>query len=322
MMHRSIRLRRERVMSQAGASGMLNRFVAWLPCLALLMALSGQGIAQPIQVTDDRGRAFVLPQAPQRIVSLLPSLTESVCALGRCASLVGVDRYSTWPESVRSLVQLGSGLEPNVEAIVALKPDVVLLSNSSRVIGRLEGLGLKVLALEPRTQQDVRRVLGTIGTLLGIPPEEGADRVWRQIQTGMEDAAGSVPDELRGARVYFEVSRGPYVAGPSSFIGEMLERLGADNVVPATLGPFPRLSPEFVVRAQPDVILMADRSMQAARLYPGWNQLEAVQAQRVCVFDGQQSDIIVRPGPRMALAAQMIAQCLIDKAPVRAKEHP
>lgn len=309
-------------MSQAGAFSVLGRLVAWLPRLALLMALSGQGIAQPIHVTDDRGRTLVLSQAPQRIVSLLPSLTESVCALGGCESLVGVDRYSTWPDSVRRLVQLGSGLEPNVEAIVALKPDVVLLSNSSRVIDRLEGLGLKVLALEPRTQQEVRRVLGTIGTLLGIPSEDGADPVWRHIQAGIEDAAGSVPDDLKGARVYFEVSRGPYVAGPSSFIGEMLERLGADNVVPASLGPFPRLSPEFVVRAQPDVILMADRSMQAARLYPGWNRLDAVQAQRVCVFDGQQSDIIIRPGPRMAQAAQMIAQCLVDKAPVRAKERP
>lgn len=301
---------------------MLTRFMAWWPCLVLFMALSGQSVAQSIEVTDDRGHTLVLQQAPQRIVSLLPSLTESVCALGRCHSLVGVDRYSTWPETVRSLVQLGSGLEPNVEAVVALKPDVVLLSNSSRVIGRLEGLGLKVLALEPRTQDEVRRVLDTIGALLDIPAEHGADRVWQQIQTGIEAAARSVPEAIKGARVYFEVSRGPYVAGPSSFIGEMLERLGADNVVPSALGPFPRLSPEFVVRSQPDVILMADRSMQAARMYPGWNQLKAVQAQRVCVFDGQQSDIIVRPGPRMALAAQMIARCLIDKAPARARERP
>src|SRR5690606_18431201 len=251
-----------------------------------------------------------------------PSLTESVGALGRCTSRVGVDRYSTWPDSVRSLAQLGSGLEPNVEAIVALRPDVVLLSNSSRVTERLEALGLNVLALEPRTQQQVRQVLGTIGTLLGIPAKDGADTVWRQIQTGIARAAESIPDEARGTRVYFEVSRGPYVAGPSSFIGEMLERLGADNVVPEALGPFPRLSPEFVVRAQPDVMLMADRSMQVARMYPGWSQLKAVQAQRVCVFDGQQSDIIVRPGPRMAQAAQMIAQCLIDKAPLRSKGHP
>ena len=299
-----------------------TRIVTWLMRAILLIGIAGHAGAQPIEVTDDRGRTLVFAHAPQRIVSLLPSLTEAVCALGRCANLVGVDRYSTWPDSLSRVAQLGSGLEPNVEAIVALKPDVVLLSNAARVTTRLEGLGLKVIALEPRTQQEVRRVLETLGTLLDIPPQEGADVVWQRIQDGIQDAAASIPDGIHGVRVYFEVSRGPYVAGPPSFIGEMLSRLGTDNVVPASMGPFPRLSPEFVVREQPDVILMADRSMQAARMYPGWNRLKAVQEQRVCVFDAQASDIIVRPGPRMALAAQLIARCLIDKAPRRTADDP
>lgn len=299
-----------------------TRIVTWLMRAILLIGIAGHACAQPIEVTDDRGRTLVFAHAPQRIVSLLPSLTEAVCALGRCANLVGVDRYSTWPDSLSRIAQLGSGLEPNVEAIVALKPDVVLLSNAARVTTRLEGLGLKVIALEPRTQQEVRRVLETLGTLLDIPPQEGADVVWQRIQDGIQDAAASIPDGIHGVRVYFEVSRGPYVAGPPSFIGEMLSRLGTDNVVPASMGPFPRLSPEFVVREQPDVILMADRSMQTARMYPGWNRLKAVQEQRVCVFDAQASDIIVRPGPRMALAAQLIARCLIDKAPRRTADDP
>ena len=109
---------------------------------------------------DDRGRPVVMAQPPQRIVSLLPSLTETVCALGACDKLVGVDRYSNWPKTLQTtLPVLGGGLDPNVEAIVALKPDVVLLSNSSRVVERLEALGLRTVALEPRTQADVYRVL-------------------------------------------------------------------------------------------------------------------------------------------------------------------
>ncbi|QNP59592.1 ABC transporter substrate-binding protein [Paenacidovorax monticola] len=259
-----------------------------------------------------------LAQAPQRIVSLLPSLTESVCALDQCHRLVGVDRYSNWPDAVRRLPQVGGGVDPNIEAIVALKPDVVLLATSSRASDRLEALGVKVVALEPKTHADVRRVLGKVSDLLGVPREQGAERLWRVIDAGVQAAGQSLPAKVRqggGARVYFEVSRGPYAAGEASFIGETLARLGVRNVVPASLGPFPRLNPEFVVRANPDIILVANRSMQPMVMYPGWAGLKAVREQRICVFGPGDSDVVVRPGPRMAEAARLIAQCLADKAP-------
>lgn len=105
--------------------------IAILIALGLLMA--GLAQAQPVQITDDRGRAVALPRSPQRIVSLLPSLTESVCELEQCHRLVGVDRYSNWPDAVvGKLPKVGGGLDPSIEAIVALKPDVVLLSVSSQ----------------------------------------------------------------------------------------------------------------------------------------------------------------------------------------------
>src|SRR5690606_27824725 len=143
-------------------------------------------------------------------------------ALQQCHRLVGVDRYSNWPEQVRGLPQVGGGIDPNVEAIVALRPDLVLLSMSSRVSDRLESLGLKVVALEPRNHADVRRVLGVLGDLFDVPAAQGAERLWRVIDASVEAAAQSLPARARGVRVYFEVSRGPYVAGPSSFIGETL----------------------------------------------------------------------------------------------------
>ncbi|WP_312564526.1 helical backbone metal receptor [Comamonas sp.] len=267
---------------------------------------------------DDRGRLIARAQPPQRIVSLLPSLTETVCVMGACDHLVGVDRYSNWPEKLlTTLPVLGGGLDPNVEAIVALKPDVVLLSNSARVVDRLEALGLRTVALEPRTQADVYRVLHSIGLLLGLPPEQGAEREWRRMQAGMDAAAQSLPAGVRGTKVYFEVSRGPFVAGPSSFIGELLTRMQVGNVVPNEMGPFPRLNPEFILRARPDVILMGNHSMQVAHTYPGWYTLDAVKHQRVCAFDARESGVIVRPGPRMDEAARIIARCLAEKAPRR-----
>jgi len=279
--------------------------------LILGLALLGALAAQATEVVDDRGVSVSLAQPPQRIVSLLPSLTESVCALGACARLVGVDRYSNWPASVRALPQAGGGIDPNVEAIVALRPDVVLLAGSSRGIDRLTALGLKVVVLEPKNHADVRRVLDKLGTLLGVPD---ALQVWRAIDASVAAAAQSLPAGVRRTRVYYEVNNGPYAAGASSFMGETLTRLGARNIVPAALGPFPKLNPEFVVRANPDLIMVSERSAQGLEQRPGWAGIRAVREGRVCRFSAEQSDVLVRPGPRMGEAAQLMAQCLRDKA--------
>ncbi|AFU46791.1 iron complex transport system substrate-binding protein [Acidovorax delafieldii] len=288
--------------------------IAILIVLGLLMA--GLARAQPVQVTDDRGRAVTLPRPPQRIVSLLPSLTETICALDQCHRLVGVDRYSNWPESVTRLPQVGGGLDPNIEAIVALRPDVVLMATSSRASARLEQLGLAVVALEPKTHADVQRVMGKLGQVLAVPD---AQRVWRHIDAAVEAAAQSVPPAARGVRVYFEVNRGPYGAGASSFIGETLTRLGARNILPASLGPFPKLNPEFVVRADPDLIMVGARSVEGLTERPGWSSLRALREQRLCVFPPEDADVLVRPGPRMAEGARIMARCLASKAAPGAK---
>jgi iron complex transport system substrate-binding protein len=281
-----------------------NLFLWLLLCLALP--------AQALQLTDDRGTMVQFSQAPQRIVSLLPSLTESICALDQCQRLVGVDRYSNFPASVRGLPQVGGGLDPNIEAIVALRPDVVVLATASRASARLEALGLKVVALEPKTSADVRRVLDKLGQLLDVPD---AARIWRNIDAGVAAAAQSLPARVKNTRVYFEVNAAPYAAGTASFIGETLARLGAQNVVPAALGPFPKLNPEFVVRANPDLIMVGDRNALNMAQRPGWAGIRAIREKRVCVFTPEQSDTLVRPGPRMAEAARTMAACLQDKAP-------
>ena len=268
--------------------------------------------AQSVQLTDDRGRTVTLAQPPRRIVSLLPSLTESVCALGQCARLVGVDRYSNWPASIASLPRVGGGMDPSIEAVVALRPDVVLMATSSRGAARLEALGLTVVALEPKTHADVQRVLGTLGQLLAVPD---AQQVWRTIDASVSAAAQSLPATVRGTRVYYEVSRGPYGAGSSSFIGETLTRLGVQNIVSAQLGPFPKLNPEYVVRANPDLIMVGARSAAGLAERPGWAGIRAVREQRICEFDTVATDMLIRPGPRMAEAARLMAQCLADKAP-------
>lgn len=281
--------------------------------VCILLGLLWQSLAaQAVEVVDDRGFRTSLAHAPQRMVSLLPSLTESICALGACQRLVGVDRYSDFPASVQSLPQLGGGLDPNIEAIVALKPDVVLMAASSRAGERLRALGVQVVALEPKTHADVQRVLLTLGLLLEVPD---AEKIWRTMDAGVSAAAQSLPPSARGTRVYFEVNSGPYGAGESSFIGETLTRLGVKNIIPAKLGPFPKLNPEFIVRANPDLIMVGESSAEAMLQRPGWTAMRAVRAQRVCAFAPAQSNVLVRPGPRMAEAARLMAACIADKAP-------
>ena len=284
----------------------MKALMHWLALLVLVWALGAQA-APSATVVDDRGTVVSLIPVPQRIVSLLPSLTESVCALGQCAKLVGVDRYSNYPASVRALPSVGGGLDPSIEAIVALKPDLVLVATSSPGIERMRALGLRVVALEPKDYPSAVRVLLTLGDLLGVGT---AKVVVQSMELEMRAAVAQVPVPARGKRVYFEVSPGPYAASASSFLGQTLERLGLQNIVAGTLGPFPKVNPELVVRAQPDVILIGDSNADAMQSRPGWDRLTALQARRVCSFNKVESDILVRPGPRMAQGAMLVARCL------------
>lgn len=268
-----------------------------------------------VQVADERGVVVTFEKPPQRIVSVLPSLTESICALGACARLVGVDRYSNWPAQVKSLPKVGGGLDLNIESIVALKPDVVLAATSSRVGERLQSLGLKVLMFEPQRHADVQRALLALGQMLEPQASQDAgmahaQQVWRAMDAGVQAAAQSLPANAKKSSVYFEVDRTPYAAGEASFIGETLTRLGVRNIVPASLGAFPKINPEFVVRANPDVIILSARHAAELAQRPGWATLRAVKERRICELTAEQADVVVRSGPRMAEAANVLVQCI------------
>ncbi|MDL5031693.1 helical backbone metal receptor [Pelomonas sp. APW6] len=284
-----------------------TRFLARLLSLLAVFCWQVAGAA-PVQLKDDRGQSVTLPDVPRRIVSLLPSLTESICALGECARLVGVDRYSNFPASIQSLPKLGGMDDTSIESIVALRPDVVMVAISSRLTDRLEALGLRVIALEPKTHADVQRVLGKVAQVLGKP--QAGTQVWQHIDEAIREAAASLPPAARQLNVYYEVDSAPYGAGTSSFIGETLTRLGAKNIIPAELGPFPKVNPEYVVRANPQVIMVGQRSAPGLPQRPGWNGIQAVRNQRICVWTPDESDVLVRPGPRMAEAAALMARCL------------
>ena len=296
---------------------MRRRWTRWpagaaLAWAALMAPGSASAVPASVAVQDDRGVPLRLATPPQRIVSLLPSLTESVCALGACARLVGVDRWSNWPTEVNRLPRLGGLDDTLVEAIARLKPDLVLAATSARSLDRLEALGIPVLRLKSDSHADVQRTLHTLARLLGQP--EQATRVWAQVEAQLAAASARVPAGLRGQRVYFEVGGGPYAAGTTSFIGETLHRLGMANIVPAALGPFPKLNPEFVLRAQPDIVMGAAQEAAALRNRSGWSSLKALQQQRQCGFNAETYEALIRPGPRLGESAGVLADCLASLA--------
>jgi len=227
--------------------------------------------------------------------------------LQACDRLVGVDRHSNWPESVRQLPTLGGLDDTPLERVVALKPDLVLLPPSSRLSTRLQELGIPTLALATQNHADVQAALQAIGARLGRA--ELAARLWEESQAQIRRAALSVAQALRGRRVYLEVSSEPHAAGPASFMGQTLQALGLSNITPDTGGPFPRLNPEFIVRAQPDIVVAAQAPFERMRQRPGWGGLRAL-SDPACALPPASWELLVRPGPRLGLAAQTLADCL------------
>lgn len=246
---------------------------------------------------------------PQRVVTLLPSLTESVCALGACDRLVGVDRHSSHPARVRDLPRLGGLDDPRIEALVALRPDLVIAPRSWRGLERLRRLDIPVLALEPVSLEETRLALERIGQALGMDASQ-AQHAWADLERGWQTAAAQVPEPWRGASIYLEVSEVPHAASTGSFIGEVLERMGLRSAFDARMGPFPRLSPEAVLRSNPDWIIATQSALQSMRQRPGLKHLEALRAGRACGLSAAEFDLIVRPGPRLAEGAMIIARCL------------
>jgi iron complex transport system substrate-binding protein len=291
-----------------------RRWFAALALAAILVLGPLDARAAGFVLRDDLEREVAFSSYPQRIISLLPSLTETVCALGACARLVATDQFSNWPAAVQELPKVGGLDEPEIESMVSLRPDLVLVSSSQRITDRLRELGIASFALKTERFPDIERGVSTLGAILGLRAEAAAlnERIStavRGVSTGRAARHGAPPT------VYFEVDRGPYAAGPESFIGQLLALLGARNIVTGDLGPFPKLNPEFVVRMNPDVIFTtpADASTLAER--PGWDRIRAVRERRLCYFPSAVQDTIVRPGPRVADGMRALADCLDRVSP-------
>lgn len=260
----------------------------------------------PLTLTDDLGRKVTLKAEPKRIISMVPSHSETLCAVGACGKLVGVDRYSDYPQQVARLPKVGDLFAPDVEAMVALKPDLVLVSKYSKLEGPLTQAGIPTIALDMEKYDEVFSKTLTLGRI--VNREAQAKNVVLNLRREIARVEILTRNAVRKPTAYFEIDPTPYSIGPNSFMGVLLTKAGARNIIPASLGDFPKVDPELIVKANPELMLGLTRQAAAAR--PGWSGLRAVRAGRVIDIPKDLNTILSRPGPRMGQALRGLARLI------------
>lgn len=268
----------------------------------------------PVRVaaTDDVGRRLRLPAPADRVISLLPAGTETFFALGAGETVVGRTRYDVAPH-LTHLPSVGGGLDPSLETIVALEPDFVVAFETAGASGirpRIEGVGIPVFAIRTQDTTDIYRNIERLGSLVGR--DSAAAALLASIRGELSRIATTVPPGPRPSVLYVASIDPPIVAGPGTFLGELIGVAGGElaDVVGGSGVEWPQISLEVLLQADPDVIVLpvgADSASSLARLRsePGWRDLPAVREGRVALVP---ADLMNRPGPRIPKIAAILRQ--------------
>lgn len=287
-----------------------------LALVAALLAGCGGRDARPaagITATDALGRTVTVPKPPERIVSLAPSNTEILFALGLGERTVGVTDYCDYPPEAKAKEKVGGFKDPSVEKVISLRPDLVLATGGIQreVVDRLDQLGVPVFVLDPHTMDEVLAGIRTVARLAGAAA--AGDRVAAGLEAriaAVRDRTGAIPEAERPA-VFYEVWPDPLMtAGPGSFAHDMIALAGGRNVAADTAQPYPKFSLEALVAADPAVIVTpfeeTARDLAAGRR-PGWRGLRAVRDGRIAVVN---QDLTSRPGPRLVDGLEAMARAI------------
>jgi iron complex transport system substrate-binding protein len=259
--------------------------------------------------TDEAGRHVQVPANVKRIVSLAPNLTEIVFALGEGDRLAGDTDYCDYPAEATKKPHVGGPVNPNLEQVVALKPDVVLATaiNRRETVDALARIGVPVYATDPHSVEDMIASIEHIGKVLE------AEKTATPLTAGLRERLSNLDRRIAGAtprRVLFVVWTDPLITiGRDSFIADALRRAGARSVVDVA-AEWPRISFEEILRSQPEFLVFANahaadaqRDIDSLRTRPGWRDLDAMRRGNIVVV----SDAINRPAPRMVDAVEQLA---------------
>lgn len=268
----------------------------------------------PVTVTDDAGREVTVEAEPQRIVSLAPANTEIVAALGLLDRLVGVTTYCDYPPEVAEIEKMGDFVTPNIEAITAAEPDLILATSGVQadVIEQLEATGATVLAIDPQTLEALFASIETVGDATGAAEE--AAGVTSAMQSQLADIADAVSAE-EPTPCFIEIAQDPlFTAGTGTLLDDLITAAGGRNIVAAE--GYVGYSLEQLVTDDPAVYLatmgsMSDPGDLAKR--PGYEALSAAKNGRVTVLD---DNLVSRPGPRVTEGVASIARALHPDADI------
>lgn len=270
-----------------------------------------------IEFTDEIGRKVLVPQPVRRIVSLAPSLTETIYALGALDRLVGDTDYCDYPPEALAKPKVGGAINPSLEQIVALRPDLVLVTkslNRLETVVALEQLGIAAYATDPRSVQDVITSTVKLADLIGAHDAGAALEADLRVRLAeLKHLVGALPPK----RVLFVVWAEPLISvGRDTFIADALRWAGAESVVQSSQS-WPHVNLEEIVRLQPEVLVFASshsetvaRDLDALAQLPGWRNLEAARHGRFAVI----SDAVNRPAPRLISAIEQLARQLHPQA--------
>lgn len=269
----------------------------------------------PIALTDDAGHAVQLAGPARRIVSLVPSVTETIIALGAADRLVGRTEYDR-DSSIAGVPLVGRGLSPSIEGIIALHPDLVVVWASDKrgdMRGQLEKASIPVLALEVQDTSDAFRVVRLMGEALGR--QASGDSLLYSLRESLRETRSIAAQRSRRRVFYVVYNDPPMTAGPGTFIDQLLDIAGAENVFEDATSQWPTVSLEEVVKRDPDIIVLPVGEMSAQvgerlRSTAGWRDLRAVKGNCLALVD---ADLVNRPGPNVAAAARRLQVLLHDE---------
>jgi iron complex transport system substrate-binding protein len=294
--------------------------VVLLSCCARASAQNGAtqaATATSREVTDELGRRVQVPNAARHVVSLAPNLTEIVFALGEGENLAGDTDFCDYPSEATRKPHVGGTVNPNLERVASLMPDLVLATrsiNRRETVAALDRVGLPVYVTDPHSVDEMIASVEHIGNALGA--EKSAATVVSDLRGRLAELerrlGGSAP-----RRVFFVVWTDPLISiGRDTFIADALRRAGGRSVID-TAAEWPRISLEEVVRLQPEFLVFASahggdmrRDIAALHTRPGWRNLEALRNENVILL----SDTINRPAPRMMDAVEQLARALHPEA--------
>jgi iron complex transport system substrate-binding protein len=277
--------------------------------LALLLALPPA--RAEVRVTDDYGREVRLAAPAQRVVSLAPHLTELMYAAGAGAKLVGALEYSDYPPQAMTLPRVGSETSIDLEALVALRPDLVIAwpnAGSSRAVERIAALGIPVFRSEPRALEDIARTMQTLGRLAGSEAAaDAAARAFREHAARIERSYARRPR----VRVFYQVWDRPLITvNGDHVISKAMRLCGGENVLAALPAIAPEIDREAVLRADPEVIVASGVDGARPGWLDDWRAFPALAAVRLGNLYAIRPELLQRHTPRLLQGAEELCRIL------------